>query len=68
MMIFSYLADINYVTTESVQVPKEVNRDKVLSEALIMYTLLETANTMKLINVTPVDVAKQCDFLQNEYA
>jgi hypothetical protein len=45
-----------------------VNKQRILSEALTQYALIETAHTMKLINVSPTDVARQCEFLVTEYA
>jgi hypothetical protein len=47
---------------------QNVDKARILSEVLTQYTLLETAHTMRLIKVTPVEVARQCDFLTHEYA
>jgi hypothetical protein len=40
-----------------------VDYDKVLTESLVQYTLLECAHTIKLINVTPEMVRQQSDYL-----
>ena len=47
---------------------ENINKSRILSEVLSQYALIECAHTMKLINVTPVDVARQCEFLVTEYA
>ena len=40
-----------------------VDYDKVLTESLIQYTLLECASTIKLIDVTPEMIRQQSDYL-----
>lgn len=40
-----------------------LDKDYILSEAVLQYTLFEVAHTMKLINVTPTDIKQQSDFL-----
>ena len=54
--------------TENADVPMpEIDKERVYSEALAQYALIETAHTMRLIDVTPADVARQSKFLANEY-
>ena len=40
-------------------------REKVVADTIIQYTLIETAHTMKLINVNQNDIAEQCKYLNN---
>lgn len=40
-----------------------LDKDFILSEALLQYTLLETAHTMKLTHVTETDIRIQSDYL-----
>jgi hypothetical protein len=40
-----------------------IDHDKILTESLVQYTLLESANTMRLIDVTPEMVRQQSDYL-----
>ena len=40
-----------------------LDKDYILSEAVLQYTLFEVAHTMKLINITPTDIKQQSDFL-----
>ena len=40
-----------------------LDKDYILSEAVLQYTLFEVAHTMKLINVTPTYIKQQSDFL-----
>ena len=40
-------------------------REKVVADTIIQYTLIETAHTMKLINVSQNDIAEQCKYLNN---
>lgn len=40
-----------------------IDHDKILTESLVQYTLLESANTMRLIDVTPEMVQQQSDYL-----
>jgi hypothetical protein len=56
------------VSESDTSVRPHVDKSRIFSEALTQYTLIETAHTMKLINVTPVDVARQCEFLTTEYS
>jgi DNA-binding phage protein len=51
---------------ENTTIP-EIDKERVYSEALAQYTLLECAHTMRLINVSSADVARQSKFLANEY-
>lgn len=44
-----------------------IDKAALLTESIIQYGLLETAWTMKLINVTPAIVKEQCDYLAHEY-
>ena len=44
-----------------------IDKDRVYSEALAQYTLLECAHTMRLIDVNTVTVAEQANFLANEF-
>ena len=60
------LHEILNENTETPSVP-DIDKERVYSEALAQYTLIETAHTMRLIDVTPVDVARQSKFLNNEY-
>jgi myo-inositol-1-phosphate synthase len=54
--------------SENADIPMpEINKERVYADALAQYALIETAHTMRLINVTPVDVARQSKFLANEY-
>lgn len=56
-------------SSETTDIPKpHVDKSRILSEVLTQYALIETAHTMKLINVSPIDVARQCEFLTTEYA
>ena len=41
----------------------DIDRDSIMTEALVQYTLLETAHTMKLIAVNESIVKQQSDFL-----
>jgi myo-inositol-1-phosphate synthase len=50
------------------KVKPTVDKARILSEASTQYALIETAHTMKLINVSPTDIARQCEFLVTEYA
>ena len=72
----TYMAEGKPVKTQNAQVPvsenadipmPEINKERVYADALAQYALIETAHTMRLINVTPVDVARQSKFLANEY-
>lgn len=40
-----------------------LDKDFILSEALLQYTMFETAHTMKLVEITETDIRKQSDFL-----
>lgn len=40
-----------------------LDKDYILSEAVLQYTMFELAHTMKLINVTPTTLQQQSDFL-----
>ena len=40
-----------------------LDKDYILSEAVLQYTMFELAHTMKLINVTPSVIQQQSDFL-----
>jgi hypothetical protein len=51
---------------ENVTMP-EISKERVYSEALAQYTLIEAAHTMRLVDITPVDVARQSKFLATEY-
>ena len=51
---------------ENTTVP-EIDKERVYSEALAQYALIETAHTMRLIDITPADVARQSKFLSTEY-
>lgn len=51
---------------ENTTIP-EIDKERVYCEALAQYALIETAHTMRLVNITPVDVARQSNFLATEY-
>ena len=40
-----------------------LDKDYILSEAVLQYTMFELAHTMKLINVSPTIIQQQSDFL-----
>lgn len=41
-----------------------LDKDFVLSEALLQYTMFETAHTMKLVNITLDDIRQQADYMR----
>lgn len=41
-----------------------LDKDFILSEALLQYTMFETAHTMKLINITLDDIRQQADYMR----
>lgn len=41
-----------------------LDKDFILSEALLQYTMFETAHTMKLVNITLDDIRQQADYMR----
>ena len=41
-----------------------LDKDFILSEALLQYTMFETAHTMKLVNITLDDIHQQADYMR----
>lgn len=44
-----------------------LDKDFILSEALLQYTMFETAHTMKLVNITLDDIRQQADYMRKGY-
>lgn len=58
------LRRMDMTDTNTIARTTSLDKDFVLSEALLQYTMFETAHTMKLVNITLDDIRQQADYMR----
>lgn len=61
------LRRMDMTDTNTIARTTSLDKDFVLSEALLQYTMFETAHTMKLVNITLDDIRQQADYMRKGY-
>lgn len=58
------LRRMDMTDTDEIARTTSLDKDFILSEALLQYTMFETAHTMKLVNITLDDIRQQADYMR----
>ncbi len=58
------LRRMDMTDTSEIARTTSLDKDFILSEALLQYTMFETAHTMKLVNITLDDIRQQADYMR----